>query len=233
MWQLCNHWIRRTRCIKAFAGKRCRSARHLRTWIPLASRGARPEHVQSRRRGASWEPVGGLLEASWELLWVSFGLFGGLSPLPPFHIPSPSSLPAPALIMGAAVTNFHLAGAAPHFAQGGKISLRSSRCVAFWGLLWGLLEASWGLLGGLLGASWGPLGASWWPLGASWGRLGPSWGAFAPFRPFGSRLGGLSRPPWGSLGVLLGRLRGLLDRLGGLFNRFAHSAGPSCRIVGL
>ena len=28
---------------------------------------------------------------------------------------APSSLPAPALIMGAAVTNFHLAGAAPQF----------------------------------------------------------------------------------------------------------------------
>ena len=32
---------------------------------------------------------------------------------------APSSLPAPALIMGAAVTNFHLAGAAPQFAQSG------------------------------------------------------------------------------------------------------------------
>ena len=74
---------------------------------------------------------------------------------------APSSLPAPALIMGAAVTNFHLAGAAPQFAQGGKRALRSSRCVALRGLLWGLLEASWGLLGGLLGAYWGPLGASW------------------------------------------------------------------------
>ena len=30
---------------------------------------------------------------------------------------APSSLPAPALIMGAAVTNFHVAGAAPQFAQ--------------------------------------------------------------------------------------------------------------------
>ena len=87
---------------------------------------------------------------------------------------------------------------------GGKITLDSSRCVAFWALLWGLLEASWGLPGGLLGASWGPLGASSGPLRASWGRPGPSWGAFAPFRPFGDRLGGFPRPPWGSLGVLLG-----------------------------
>jgi len=55
------------------------------------------------------------------------------------------------------------------------------------------------------------------PLGASWGRFGRSWGAFAPFGPFGGCLGGLSRPPWGSLGVLLGRLGGSLDRLGGLF----------------
>ena len=47
--QLCNIWIHWIRCIKAFAGKRCRSARHLRTWIPLASRGARPEHVQTGR----------------------------------------------------------------------------------------------------------------------------------------------------------------------------------------
>ena len=30
---------------------------------------------------------------------------------------APSSLPAPALITGAAVTNFHVAGAAPQFAQ--------------------------------------------------------------------------------------------------------------------
>ena len=31
---------------------------------------------------------------------------------------APSSLPAPALIMGAAVTNFHVVGAAPQIAQG-------------------------------------------------------------------------------------------------------------------
>ena len=55
---------------------------------------------------------------------------------------APSSLPAPALIMGAAVTNFHVAGAAPQFAQGGEITLRSSRCVAFWALLWGLFRTS-------------------------------------------------------------------------------------------
>ena len=48
--------------------------------IPLASRGARPEHVQSRRRGAFWEPLGGLLEASWELLWASWGLLWASPP---------------------------------------------------------------------------------------------------------------------------------------------------------
>ena len=57
-------------------------------------------------------------------LW---GLLGGLasatppSRLPPsllFLLPSPSSLPAPALITDAAATNFHLAGAAPPFARG-------------------------------------------------------------------------------------------------------------------
>eukprot|EP00959_Pyramimonas_sp_CCMP1952_P069025 1440982-Pyramimonas_sp.AAC.1 len=60
--------------------------------------------------------------------------------------------------MGAAVTNFHLAGAAPQFAQrgGGK---KHCTPVAAWPL-------------GLLGL-----------LGASWGRLRPSWGASAPFRP--------------------------------------------------
>ena len=36
---------------------------------------------------------------------------------------APSSLPAPALITGAAVTNFHMAGAAPQFAQGKSITL--------------------------------------------------------------------------------------------------------------
>ncbi|CAK0832548.1 unnamed protein product [Prorocentrum cordatum] len=39
--------------------------------------GARPDHVQSRRRGASWEPLGGLLEASWEFLLASWGLLWG------------------------------------------------------------------------------------------------------------------------------------------------------------
>eukprot|EP00959_Pyramimonas_sp_CCMP1952_P470961 9497606-Pyramimonas_sp.AAC.1 len=55
------------------------ATRHLRTRIPLASRGARPEHVQSsccrafgNFFGASWvlggasgRPAGGLWEASW------------------------------------------------------------------------------------------------------------------------------------------------------------------------
>eukprot|EP00959_Pyramimonas_sp_CCMP1952_P354753 7430964-Pyramimonas_sp.AAC.1 len=45
--------------------KRCRLARHLQTWIPFASRGARLEHIQSSRCGASWEPLGSILEASW------------------------------------------------------------------------------------------------------------------------------------------------------------------------
>ena len=63
--------------------------------IPLASRGARPEHVQSRRRGASWEPLGGLLGASWRPLGSFFGplgdFFGAYPPsllfiLPP-HLP--------------------------------------------------------------------------------------------------------------------------------------------------
>ena len=44
---------------------------------------------------------------------------------------APSSLPAPALIMGAALTNFRVGGAAPQFAQGGEKTLHSSRCVAF------------------------------------------------------------------------------------------------------
>ena len=53
---------------------------------------------------------------SWPLSPIVVGPFGS----PPFQTPSPSSLPALALIMGAAVTNFHLAGAAPQFVQGGK-----------------------------------------------------------------------------------------------------------------
>ena len=57
---------------------------------------------------------------------------------------APSSLPAPALIMGAAVTNFHVAGAAPQFAQGKNITLQS---------LCGLLGASLGPLGGFLDSS--------------------------------------------------------------------------------
>ena len=86
------------------------------------------------------------------------------------------------------------------------------------------------------------------PLGASWGRLGPSWGAFAPFRPFGGRLGGLSRPPWGSLGApigpswgafwavlgaSLGRLGALLGRLGALLGASEAFLGPFWRVPGL
>ena len=48
MWQLCNHWIHWIRCIIASADLPP-ATRHFRTWIPLASRGARPEHVQSSR----------------------------------------------------------------------------------------------------------------------------------------------------------------------------------------
>ena len=51
MWQLCNHWIRWIRCIIASADLPP-ATRHFRTWIPLASRGARQEHVQSSRCGA-------------------------------------------------------------------------------------------------------------------------------------------------------------------------------------
>ena len=146
--------------------------------------------------GACWGPPGGLLGASLGFFWTFWG------PLPP---PSFSySLP---IIPSSAGSNhgrrrdqlppgWRCAAVRP----GGKITLRSSRCVAFWGLLWGLLEASWGLLGGLLGASWGPLGASWWPLGASWGRLGPSLavsGRFCAIWPFRG-------PSWGPLAAALG-----------------------------
>eukprot|EP00959_Pyramimonas_sp_CCMP1952_P321533 6728265-Pyramimonas_sp.AAC.1 len=62
--------------------------------------------------------------------------------------------------MGAAVASFHLAGAAPQFAQRGDMTLHSSRCVAFGVLFGGLLEAPGGLLGSFLGASWGLFGAS-------------------------------------------------------------------------
>ena len=93
--------------------------------------------------------------------------------------------------------------------------------------LWGFLGASWEPLGSLLGASLGLFGASLGPFGAPWGRPGPSWGALTPSGPFGGHLGGLSRPPWGSLGVLLGRFGSLLDRLGGLFWPSRGPLGPS------
>ena len=114
--------------------------------------------------GASWGPPGGLLGASLGLLGTSLGL----SP-PPFQTPSPSSLPALALIMGAAVTNFHLAGAAPQFAQG----KRHYTPVVVWpfGRFFG---ASWRLLGDFLEASWGLLGAPWGLLGGLLGPLGAS-----------------------------------------------------------
>ena len=54
----------------------------VRTWIPLASRGARPDHVQSSRCRDSREPLGGLLEAS----WIRHSIFDRLrSPLPGVH----------------------------------------------------------------------------------------------------------------------------------------------------
>ena len=50
--------------------------------IPLASRGARPDHAQSSRCGDSREPLGGLLEAS----WIRHSIFDRLrSPLPRVH----------------------------------------------------------------------------------------------------------------------------------------------------
>ena len=55
----------------------------VRTWIPLASRGARPDHVQSSRCGDSLEPLGGLLEA----FWIRHLIFDRLrSPLPWVHL---------------------------------------------------------------------------------------------------------------------------------------------------
>ena len=74
---------------------------------------------------------------------------------------APSSLPAPALIMGAAVTNFHVAGAAPQFAQEENNIRLQSLC--------GLLGASLGSLGGFLGTSWRPLGGFLGPLGGLFG----------------------------------------------------------------
>ena len=44
--------------------------------IPRASRGARPEQGQSSRCGASWEPLGSILEASWRPLGASWGPLG-------------------------------------------------------------------------------------------------------------------------------------------------------------
>ena len=67
---------------------------------------------------------------------------------------------------------------------------------------------------------------------SSRGPLGQSWGALAPFGPFGGCLGGLSRPPRGSLGVLLGRLGGLLDSLGGFFGQYWGPLGPSWGSLG-
>ena len=147
--------------------KRCRSARHFRTWIPLASRGARPEHVQSRRRGASWEPVG----ASWRPLGSFFGFFWTFwGPLPP---PSFSySLP---IIPSSAGSNhgrrrdqlppgWRCAAVRP----GGKNNITLQSLCGLWG-------ASLGPFGGFLGTSrrspGGFLGPSGGLLGASWGLL--------------------------------------------------------------
>ena len=63
MWQLCNHWIHGMRCTTASADLPP-ATRHFRTWIPFASRGARPEHVYSSRCGAFCELFGGLVEAT-------------------------------------------------------------------------------------------------------------------------------------------------------------------------
>ena len=97
--------------------------------------------------------------------------------------------------MGAAVTNFHLAGAAPQFAQGGKMTLQSSRCVAFGGFF----GAFWKLLGEFLDASWGLFGARWGPLG---GLLGPLGGVLDSLRALLGRLA----PSEPVLGASLGRL---------------------------
>ena len=219
-----NYWKHWIRCIIASADLPP-ATRHFRTWIPLASRGARPGPVQSSRCGASWElsPLLALPPAS---------------PLPSFpsHV---HFLPSSAgSNHGRRRDQLHLGGAAPRFARGGEVffnnspaggvslnhkrALHSSRCRAFWGPLVGFLEASWGLLEASCG-----------PLVASWGRLGRSWGAFAPFGPFGGCLGGLSRPPWGSLGVLLGRLGSLLGHLGPSWGHHGAILGPSWAVFRL
>ena len=103
------HWIR---CIIASADLPP-ATRHFRTWIPLASRGARPEHVQSSRCGASWElsPLLPLPPAS---------------PLPPFPSPVPFLPSSAGSNHGRRRDQLHLGGAAPRFAQGGVVFFNHS-----------------------------------------------------------------------------------------------------------
>ena len=97
--------------------------------------------------GASWGPLGRLLEASWGLPWSSWGPFGG--------------------ILGSLGTSWACLGG----------PLETIRFLnAIWKRLGGDLEATWGRLGAVLGPPWARLGASWGHLGASWSLLGPSWG---------------------------------------------------------
>ena len=171
-------------------------------------------------------------------LW---GLLGGLasatppSRLPPsllFLLPSPSSLPAPALITDAAVTNFHLAGAAPRFAQGGILWFNDSPRVfqsTFSPVVVGppgsLLGASWKLLGDVLGRPWALLR-----------RLAPSEATLEASR---GRLGALLGSSWAVLGAswavleaFFGRLGALLGRLGALLEAYWAVLGPSWKLLG-
>ena len=247
MWQLSNHWIHWIRCIRASAPLRDLppATRHFRTWIPLASRGARPEHVHSSRCGASWE----------------------LSPLPPlppaspsllFLLPSPSSIPAPALRNhGRRRDQLHLGGAAPLFALGGRLFLITLlRCFfqsqagitvqSLWGLLWASWKPLGGFLrppGGLFGASWGPLWGLLGSLGGVLGRLGALLRRLAPSEAVMGASRGRLGALWGSswavlgarwtvLGASLGRLGALLGRLGALLGASWAVLGPFWRLLG-
>ena len=142
-------------------GKRCRSARHFRTWIPLASRGARPEHVQSSRCGAFWEPPGGFLVAAWGLPGASWGFLGLLVGL----------LGASWVPLGA---SWGLSGPRARNVRSGPSSGPSLGAVL--GTSWAVLEASWAVLGhleaifGRLGCTLGRLGDILRPSGALLGR---------------------------------------------------------------
>ena len=132
--------------------------------IPRASRGARPEQGHSSRCGASWEPLGSILEASWRPLAASWGPLGGLLGL----------LGGVLGRLGALLRRLAPAEAVLAASRG--------RLGALLGSSWAVLGASSTVLGassGYLGALLGRLGAllegSGAVLGPSWRLLGPSW----------------------------------------------------------